>query len=405
MKTNKDNPITKRYVFATFLTLGLILITSCNADENSDDPEEIKQKISEYNQQIVDLNQKVTDLENKLEDMGIQTRNRQKMKVTAQEIKKETFTNYVTVKGTVEAVNEATISPETNGQIRQIMVKKGEMVEKGQTLARLNTSVIENNIAETKSALSLAETVYQRQKRLWDQEIGSEIQYLEAKNNFETTRERLKSLESQLEMSIIKAPFNGIIDDIFAKEGELAMPGNPVMHIVNLNNLYVNAEISESFLPLVNQGDRVILRFPSYPDFEMKTTIHRLGNTINPENRTFTLQLLINNQNDKFKPNMVANISVNSFTQEDALVIPSINVKQDTQGYYVYLAHEENDQDMVSKKVYIERGENSEGKTVVKEGLKEGDLLIREGHNQVSEGTLIEIIDNPLSMAQTNHRD
>ncbi|MFW6352161.1 MAG: efflux RND transporter periplasmic adaptor subunit, partial [Bacteroidota bacterium] len=200
MKTNKNNPIKKIPVFATFFALGLLLLTSCsgNADDNADDPEEIKQQISEYNQEIVDLNQKVADLENKLEDMGIQTRSRQKLKVTTQELKEETFTHYVTVNGTVEAVEEATISPETNGQIRKILVNKGETVSKGQTLARLNTSVIENNIAETKNALSLAETVYKRQKGLWDQEIGSEIQYLEAKNNYERTQDRLNSLESQL---------------------------------------------------------------------------------------------------------------------------------------------------------------------------------------------------------------
>ncbi len=407
MRTIKNNPLRKIPVFATFFALGLLLMNSCNgnSDNNSEDPDQIREKITEYNQEIVDLNQKVADLENKLAEMGIETRNRQRLKVVAKEMQKETFSHFVTVNGTVEAVEEATISPETSGQIRQIMVKEGDAVTKGETLARLNTSVIENNIAETKNALSLAETIYQRQKRLWEQEIGSEIQYLEAKNNFESMQERLNSLESQLELGIIKAPFTGIIDDIFAKEGELAMPGSPVMHIVNLNMLYVNAEISESFLPVVNQGDSVILRFPSYPDFETKTTVHRLGNNINPENRTFTLQLRISNNNGKFKPNMVANISVNSFTKEDAIVIPSIIIKQDTQGHFVYVARENKDDDMVSEKVYIERGASGEGRTLVAEGLNEGDMVILEGHNRVAENTLIEIVEDPLSLAQTNNRE
>ncbi len=397
VKKNQENSLVKKFNIGrisgmSVFILAVIFITACGNNENqNENAQVIREQISEYNQQIVELNQKVSELERKLEELGEVPQNRIRTPVTVTEITQQPFDHYFKVNASVEAIQEAMISPETNGQIREIPVRKGERVRRGQVLARLNTSVIENNIAEVKTSLQLAQTVYNRQKSLWEQEIGSEIQYLEARNNYESLQSRLKSLESQLDMAIMRAPFDGVVDEIFAKEGELAMPGSMVMQLLNLRDLYINADVSESFLPLVDPSEKVILRFSAYPEYEEEVPVHRMGNVINPENRTFRLQLRINNPEEKFKPNMVASMNIRSHTADDALVVPSILIKQDTQGHYIFVAGKNDDGDLIAQKVYIERGLSGEGRTMIKSGIKEGDLLINQGHNRVNDGALVEI--------------
>ncbi|MFN3555527.1 MAG: efflux RND transporter periplasmic adaptor subunit [Bacteroidales bacterium] len=369
-------------------------LSSCGQGQGSaanSDAEQIRSQISQYNEQILELTQKVSDLERELEALGERPRNRARIPVSLTTLDLEPFDHFFKVNASVEAVQTAMISPEASGQIRQIAVTKGQKVNRGQVLARLNTSVIENNLSELKTSLQLAQTVFERQKSLWEQEIGSEIQFLEARNNYESLQARVRTLESQLEMSVMRAPFDGIVDEIFAKEGELAMPGSRIMQLVNLSQIFINADVSETFLPMINPRDQAILRFPAFPEFEQRVPIHRLGNVINPENRTFRLQLLINNPGERFKPNMIASISVRSFSAPEAISIPSILIKQDLQGHYVYVARQSEQDDLVARKVYIERGLAGEGTTMVLDGLQPGDNIIRDGHNRVSDGSLIEV--------------
>lgn len=391
----KNKAFNTKNLFRIISILSILTIVSVSCkEEKPTDTENIRQRISEYNKEIVELNQKIGELERELEALGETTQNRERTPVTVTEIEYQPFEHFVKVNAVVEAVKEATISPEVNGHITEINVSKGQNVRAGQILARLNTSVIENNIAEVKTQLQLAETVFNRQQRLWDQEIGSEMQFLEAKNNYESLQTRLVTLQSQLNMAVIKSPINGVVDDIFAKEGELAMPGARLMQVISLDQLYINADISETFLPVVEPSDQVTLRFPVFPEFEQKVPIHRLGNVINPENRTFRLQLRIDNQDEKFKPNMVASISIPSYQTDQALVVPSIMIKQDVQGYYVFLAEENQDGDLVANKVYIERGLSGEGNTMITSGINPGDLFISRGHNRVADGSLIKITES-----------
>jgi len=207
-------------------TIGLFILAACNNNDQEDDTQVIRQKITEYNEQIVGLNRKVSELERQLESLGEIPQNRIRTSVTVKEITPGPFDHFFKVNASVEAVQHAMISPETNGQIKEISVEKGQRVRRGQVLARLNTSVIENNISEAKTSLQLAQTVYNRQKRLWEQEIGSEIQYLEARNNYESLKARIESLESQLNLAVMRAPFDGVVDEIFTREGELGNARN-----------------------------------------------------------------------------------------------------------------------------------------------------------------------------------
>jgi membrane fusion protein, multidrug efflux system len=363
------------------------IVQSCNSPEE-EGPQAIRERISEHRQEISELNREINRLERRLAEMGepVQTVNNG-IRVMVRELQPAGFDHYFRINGSVEAVRDAIISPETNGQIRDILVNRGERVQAGQVLARLNTSVIENNIDEVKTSIQLAETRFERQKGLWNQEIGSEIQYLEAKNAYESLLSRLKTLESQMEMAVLRAPFAGVVDEIFLREGEMAMPGSRIMQIIDLNRLYVNADVSESYLGQIDPKDRVILRFPAFPDFEENVPIHRLGNVINPESRTFRLQLLIDNQGERFKPNMGASLSIRTYALDEVIVVPTILIKQDIQGHFVFVANETGDGLFQARKAYIERGPQGEGRTVIESGLKPGDLLIEQGHNQVAEGT------------------
>jgi membrane fusion protein, multidrug efflux system len=369
-----------------------LLLYSCSSsgEDTATDAEEIRARISENNQRIMELTREIDRLERQLEEMGELPVNRQGVNVSVVELQPQPFTNYIRINSNVEAVTRANISPEINGQIKTIEVNRGDNVRRGQTLIRLNTTVIEGSIEELRTSLRMAEDVYNRQRSLWEQGIGSEMQYLEARNTVEGLRSRLLTLESQLDLAIIRSPINGVVEEIAVKEGELAMPGMPLMQIVNLDQLYVNADVSERYLPVVDKGDDVILRFPAYPDFQKMTPVHRVGNVINPENRTFRLQLRIDNPQGRFKPNMVAAIGIQSFHADSAIVVPSILVKQDLQGHYVYIAQSD-DLGMVASRAYIQRGMESEGQTLISSGLRPGDLIISRGHNQVSEGSRVTI--------------
>jgi RND family efflux transporter MFP subunit len=304
----------------------------------------------------------------------------------------ERFEHYFQANGTVEAVQDAFISPEINGRIKKIHVNEGQRVKKDQLLVSLNSEIIESTIAEVKSGLELAATVYEKRKGLWDKKIGSEVLYLQSKTDKETLENKLNTLQAQLRMTRIKAPFSGIVDDISQKEGELAAPGLRIIHLVNLDKIYVNAEVSESYLPKVNTGDIVQVSFPTYPELTTNATIYRTGNVVKMENRTFVVQVLMDNPAEKLKPNILAIIKMKDFMAEAALVVPSIIIKNDLTGAYVYvLEKDDKNTKTVAQKIYVKTGMSEGSNTMVTEGLKPGQQVIVDGYNLVTNGMTVEV--------------
>lgn len=369
------------------LAIALIFtLAACNQAPDSE--EAIRQKIGEYKKEVNELNNKIFSLEKELEEMGGDERF--SVPVQAKLIDYQQFDHYFEVRGTAEAVNESMISPEISGLIENITVKEGEYVVKDQLLAKLSTEITENNIKEVESQLEYAETVYQKQKRLWDKKIGSEMQYLDARNARDGLLNRLETLESQLEMAYIKSSINGVVDEIDMKVGELAMPGVPLMQVVNLDELFINADVSETYLASVREGEIVDLSFPVYPDIRMEVPVHRVGNVINPGNRTFKMQLRIKNPDKKLKPNILAVMRINDFSTPSAIIVPSNIIKQDAKGQYIYVI-DDKEGTPVSRKVYIETGMSYDDQTMVIDGLELGDRVITMGYNQVSDGTPVAI--------------
>ena len=372
----------------------LIFLASCSSPETE---KSIRDQIAKNKKEISSLEQQTAVLEKKL--AGIDPdgdKNKQQIPVTITEVTTGKFNHYIEVSGTAEAVREAYISPEIGGQIREIYVQEGDYVERGKVLAKLNTEMTESSIADLQASLDLAVVVYEKQKRLWDQGIGSEIQYLNAKNTKESLEQKIVTLKAQLEMAILKSPVNGIVDEIFQKRGELASPGMRMMQVVNLDELFINADVSETYLSQINEGDMVSLEFPVYPDMKIDAPVFRKGNVINPGNRTFTIQMKLKNPDKSLKPNILSVIHINDFSSDSAMVIPSVLIKQDITGSYIYTI-EDNAGNMVAKKVYVTTGQTYEDKTMVLTGIYPGQKIIDQGYNMVSDGSEVIVKSNDAS--------
>jgi len=306
-------------------------------------------------------------------------------------VQPERFDHYFDVKANVEAIEFAIISPETPGQIKKIFVNEGQHVNKGDLLLKQNSAVIEGQIRTTQSQLNLAEITYKKQKELWiDKKVGSEIQYLQAKTQYESLQEQLKTLQAQLAMYEIKAPFSGIVDKINSKEGELASPGMQIIELVNLNKVKFVGDVSEMYLPVINKGDTVDISFSTYSGIKLREPIYRTGNIINPSNRTFDIEVRAKNINGKLKPNMISTITINDYTKDSALVVPSIIIKKDFNKQFIFVAIKK-DTTTIASKVYVETGRSYKDKTIITKGINIGDKVIVKGYNIVSNGSPVDV--------------
>ena len=371
------------------LSIAIILIIAA-ACSTVDDSEAIKQQIKQHKDEVSQLNIKIKELEQQLSEME-QTDDIGNIPVRIMRLEPRTFNHYFQASGNVESVDQAYISPEINGQVKEVLVTEGDAVKEGQLLARLNTSITENTIREVETQLELANTLYEKQKQLWEKNIGSEVQYLQAKNNKEALESSLQTLNAQLDMAYIKSPVDGIVDMIDIEEGELAMPGFQIMQVVNLGRMKITADVSEKYLPVIHRGDMVQLTFPTYPSLEMEVPVHRTGNVVNLGNRTFPVELRVDNKNNLLKPNILALITFLDYSKDDAMVVPSIIIKKDLKGEYLYIAVEQ-DGKPVAKKKYITSGRSYGDETMVIEGLNSGDNVIIDGYNLVTDGTEIKYL-------------
>jgi RND family efflux transporter MFP subunit len=376
-----------------FFVALIALVVSC---QPANDKESIRKQISDYKLQIDELNRKVEELEKQLNDDPSVSDQGVKVAVEVNQLAYVPFSHFIEVGGVVEAVSEAFVSPEVGGQIIKFYVNEGDRVSKGQLLVQLNSDITQSQINDVQNSLDYARVVYEKQKRLWDQKIGSEMQYLNAKNNVESLENKLNTLNAQLDMSQVKSPVHGIVDEIYRKEGELGMPGMHMMRIVNLDQVYVNADVSESYLSSVNEGEKVDVTFPAYPGMKLEVPIHRKGNVINPNNRTFTVQLKMANPDKMLKPNILSKIFIKDFTTDTALVVPSVLVKQDLKGNYVYVV-DENGGNPMARKAYVQTGRSYDNKTMVTGGVAPGQKVIVTGYNQVSDGTAVQILSENAS--------
>lgn len=365
----------------------IALLASCKQENKS----QLEKQIISYQKEASKLNAKISDLQQQIDEQE-KAKNQLtglKVRIKTDTVKPQTFKHYFEASGSVESVHEAYVSPEVSGQVEEVPVHEGDKVTKGQLLVRLSTDIIENNIKEAKASLTLAEFTYKKQKNLWEKNIGSELDYVRAKSNMESLSGKLKTLETQYEKSFIRSPVSGYVDAIDIKVGELASPGMRILHVVNIEDLYINAQISENYLPVVHKGDAVTVSFPTYPKISLNEKVYRTGEVIQPQNRTFKLQLKIKNKKNLFKPNMLSLININDYTNHKALVVPSFTIRKDIKGDYLFTVKKGPKGENIAHKQYVKTGLSSGRYTEVVQGIKPGDIVITDGFNNVTEGTIV----------------
>lgn len=378
----------KKILLLTFITL---LFISCgNKKESlSNDLQGLITQKTTIKSQIDSLNKKLKSIEKKLSKLDTL---KKLAIVTAIKPKNGEFKHYIEVQGTVKADKSVEIHPEMGGTTTNIYVKEGQKVRKGQTLAQLDASIINNNIAQLKTQLNLAITSFERQDRLWSQKIGSEMQFLQAKAQKESLEKNLNGLYAQARKMKIIAPFNGTVDAIFGKVGALSSPQQPFLRVVNLAKVYLESEITETYLKDIKKGTEVIISFPSL-DKEFTSKISQVGNFINPNNRSFKTRVDINNRDRVIKPNLLADVKVKDF-HENGIIIPSYTIQKDQQdNTFVYTLQQTDDTHKVVKQIIIVAKEYN-NQSFISEGLKSEDLIIDKGARYVKNDDEVTLIEN-----------
>ena len=305
------------------------------------------------------------------------------------------FKHYVEVQGSVETKQNVLIYPEYQGMLTSVYVKKGDRVAKGQTLARIDDGGLSSQLAQLETQAALAKTTFERQQRLWDQKIGSEIQYLQTKTQYEASQNAVNQLKSQLAKTNVSAPFSGVIDEIITEQGTVVSPGQALFRIVNLSNMYVAAEVPESYLATITPGKEVDVYLPVLGEM-LRSKIRETGNYINPANRTYTIEVDVPNKDGAVKPNLSARLSINDYTAENSILIPLNVINENADGdQYVYTASAKanTDNQMIASRQVIKVGKTQGDMIEVLEGLTTGDQVIAEGARSVKDKQEIKIIN------------
>lgn len=302
----------------------------------------------------------------------------------------EPFTHRFSVQGNVETDRNALLTAEFGGRIEDVLVREGEQVTEGQALVKVDTDVIERSMAELNTQLELAMVVFERQQRLWDQKIGSEIEYLQAKTQLESLQRSMETLNEQKDMAVIRAPFAGVVDRCLAKTGEFAAPGAPLVRIVNLSDMKVRAMVSDHYAGRINKGMPATVIVSGVDTIE--TTVGRVGQFINPANRTLEITLPLP-EGTSFLPNMFASVWLEDLNLDSALVLPSSLIQQDINGDDFVFVAAGNGSDRTVEKHVLEMGMGSGNVMLVESGLEFGQNVISKGATRVVAGQLVSIIE------------
>jgi RND family efflux transporter MFP subunit len=386
---NNNTPIltkTKMKQITVFFLASLFMI-SCSQEVATDELSMLKQEKDSLKDVKTTIGDRLAEIE--LQISALDTTKSLALVSTANP-SLEAFNHYFQVYGSLSSDQNAQIFPEIGATIISIKVKEGEQVTKGQTIAIMDIQAMREQEAELKTRMELTETTFKKQKKLWDQKIGSEMQFLQAKNNRDALKNSLDALQANISKGNITAPFAGVIDEIFPKEGEMAMPGMPVVRLMNLTNMYVEADISENYVGKVKSGDNVVISFPAL-GMDIDSKIERVGQFINPNNRTFKIRVNIDNSENILKPNMVALINVNDFSQDSAVVINAGLIMEgasDTK--YVFVVNQKSGISIVQKQL-VEVTMNYQGKSMISKGLKGSETIVDRGARSIRSGEQVSI--------------
>jgi len=374
------------------------LIFSCQSENKSvseviasNNIELIKLKREEINNKQQEIYKKLNLIDLKLNELENNSKN---PIVSTSRIIKQDFNHYVELQGDVKSEKIISIYPEFSGIINEIFVKSGESVDKGQILATIDDGGLKQQLSQLQITYNLAKTTYERQERLWGQKIGSEIQYLESKSMFEAQSKAIEQLTKQLNKTIIKAPFAGIIDNVIVKKGEVVYPGRSnLMLLVNMQEMYVESKVPENYINSITKGKDVVIEAPML-NIALKSKIRLVANYINPLNRTYRIEAEIPSNNYKIKPNLNVKLKVNDYTSKDAILIMLNHINIDSNNdEYVYKIINKDGKNYALKTI-IETGKNNGNFIEVLKGLTENDEIVSEGARKITNNSEVKIINN-----------
>lgn len=303
------------------------------------------------------------------------------------------FNHYIELQATVQTKENLMLNAEYGGILQQLFVKEGQKVSKGQTLGRIDDGGLSSQLAQMETQAALAKTTFERQQNLWNQKIGSEIQYLQAKTNYNAQLKALGQMRAQIAKTVIRAPFSGTIDEIVSERGSVVGPGTPILRIVSLGNMYLEAEVPEKNIGTIKKGSDVIVNFPVLGE-TLNTKVTQVSNYINPENRSFNIQIAVPNKNGNIKPNLSSKIQIKDYSNAKAITVPTSIISENADGeQYLYIAQNpDKDGNAIAKRVIVKVG-LSQGELVeITDGIKDGDLIISEGARSVKDGQKVAII-------------
>ena len=363
------------------LTTLTILLASCGKEKPASETaigslEQMKAKRMELQAQISELDAAIAELDTVKEE-GL---------VSVINVKDTVFTHYLEVQGNVDTKENLIIYPQFSGTLLTLNVTAGQKVSKGQVLGKIDDGGLSQQVAQLETQAALAKTTFERQKRLWDQKIGSEIQYLQAQTNMISQQKAVSQLRAQLSRTIITAPISGVVDEIIIERGQVVAPGQGILRIVNLSNMYVSTSVPESYIGKLKVGTPVDVALSSLGK-TYTGKIRQIANNINPTNRSFNIEVSVPNKENMLRPNQVAKLRIVDYANQKAVVVPTNVVQEDGEGNkFVYVVSNSNGKTGVAKKVIVEPGNSSDNKTEILSGLAVDDIVVTEGANTISDG-------------------
>ena len=367
------------YASLLLLSIGVASCTGNDLDAKKAELEGLKSQLSEITTQI-----KALEAELIAADPAFAAAAKKSLLITTVAATKGDFTHFVEVTGSVLSKKNVNISAETGGRILDIPAIEGMRMSKGQVLAKIDSESIQRSIEELENNLSLARTVFEKQERLWNQKIGTEIQYLEAKSRKEGLEKSLASLRTQMAKAAVRAPFNGTVETVRVRVGELVQPGSQMFQFVGESDLFIEADISESYIGVLAKGDSVEITFPSIKK-TITTKVSATGSIINPNNRTFKVEVFLPSL-PEVKPNMISILKIQDYKNKESVIVPSHLILADTKGDYLFAV-----ENGVAKKKYVKRGYTSGDQTEIVEGLVGTEILVDKGFREVGDNFSVNV--------------
>jgi len=378
----------KNIAYISLISVGAMLGACGDGAGNKSDKqaqlEKLKKELNGLENKTIKLKEEILILENEL-GKGDGANNSKMVEIET--VKPSNFSSYIVLEGVADADQSTVAMAKVPGTVTAVLVQPGASVRAGQILAKIDNSAINQGRAELENRLVFANTVFDKQKRLWESGIGTEIQYLTAKNQKEALEKSLATLDAQIDMYNFKSPIAGTIESVDLRIGQTAAPGIPAFRVVNMSNIKVTTEVAETYSKKIKTGDNVLIQFPSIQK-TVESRVSFASKFIDPMNRTFKIEVRLG-AIENLKPNMVAKIKITDYHSKNAISVPTNAIQRTENGEFVMVAELNDKKDFVAKKLQIVSGKSSDGRTEILSGLKESDNIIVVGFQELNEGQIV----------------